>query len=121
DPEARVRGLQLAYRTGSKGKFITVAGTFTLGSFRASIPGEAVKPPLVEYYLTAVDKGGLPVASRGDADTPLRVVVSAPTGVLQSPFFWVPAGLAVVGGAVATAIILSRTGKTSSVTVNVKE
>jgi len=86
------------------------------------IPSDAVKPPLVEYYLQAIDKGGLPVASRGDAATPLRVVVPAPQkgGVLSSPWFWVPVGLAVVGGGVAaTYFILSQ--RTSTVTVNVRE
>lgn len=123
DPDARVRGIQLSYRTGSKGKFLTVPGTYTLGSFNASIPGAAVKPPLVEYYLTAVDKGGLPLISRGDAAAPLRVVVPAPSGgVLSSPFFWVPVGVLVVGGAVATAVIFAtKGGKTSTVTVGIHE
>lgn len=124
DPDARVRGVQLAYRTGSKGKFITVAATYTLGSFRASIPAAAVKPPLVEYYLTAVDKGGLPLVSRGDSDAPLRVVVSAPSGgVLSSPFFWIPVGVVVAGGAVLTAVLLSQSSstKTSNVSITVHE
>lgn len=122
DPDARVRGVQLAYRTGSTGKFITVAGTYSLGQFRTQIPGAAVKPPLIEYYLQAVDKGGLPLASRGDAAAPLRVVVPG-GGVLTSPFFWVPVGVAVVGGAVLAAVFLtaSPAKSTSSVTIGVKE
>lgn len=122
DPDARVRGVQLAYRTGSTGKFITVAGTYSLGQFRTQIPGLAVKPPLIEYYLQAVDKGGLPLASRGDAAAPLRVVVPG-GGVLTSPFFWVPVGAAVVGGAVLTAFFLSKSSSTSTstVTIGVKE
>lgn len=121
DPDGRVRGVQLAYRTGTSGKFVMVAATYTLGAFRTQIPGVFMKPPLVEYYLLAIDKGGLPIFSRGDAAAPLRIVVPKEGGVLTSPFFWVPVGLAVVGGAVAAAILLTRSSGTSSVTVSVKE
>ena len=121
DPDGRVRGVQLAYRTGAKGKFVTVAASYTLGEFRATIPGLSVKPPLVEYYITGVDKGGLPLASRGDAATPLRVVVPNENRVLTSPALWVPVGVAVVGGAVATAFLLTRSRGTSTVTVGVRE
>lgn len=124
DPDARVRGVQLAYRTGSTGKFITVAGTYSLGQFRTQIPGVAVKAPLIEYYLQAVDKSGLPLTSRGDAAAPLRVVVPS-NGVLTSPFFWVPVGVVVVGGAILTAVLLtsssSPTKNTATVTIGVKE
>ena len=117
DPDGRVRGVQIAYRTGTKGRFITAPATYTLGAFAAVIPAAAVKPPLVEYYLQAIDKGGLPLAARGDSDAPLRVVVPG-GGVLTSPFFWVPVGVVVVGGAIATAILVTR-GKTSTSTVTV--
>jgi hypothetical protein len=109
DPGARVRGVQLAYRTGAKGKYVTAAATYAAGQFRAQIPGTAVKPPLVEYYLQAIDKDGLPVALRGDADTPLRIAVPEKSGsVLTSPWFWIPVGLLVAGGAVATTLILTQ-------------
>ncbi|MFO0759885.1 MAG: tetratricopeptide repeat protein [Byssovorax sp.] len=128
DPDGRVRGVQLAYRAGTSGKFTTVAGTYALGEFRTQIPGTAVKPPLMEYYLQAVDKGGLPIATRGDVTAPLRVVVPAPSSVVKSPFLWVPVGLAVVGGAVAAAYFLTRPGaegpgpqSTSTVTIRIKE
>jgi hypothetical protein len=121
DPDGRVRGVQLAYRTGAKGKFVLVAATYAMGEFRATIPTAAVKPPLIEYYITGVDKGGLPVTSRGDAATPLRVVVPEERSVASSPALWVPLGLAVVGGAVATAILLTRSRGTSTVMVGVRE
>jgi hypothetical protein len=120
DPEARVRGVQLAYRTGAKGKFVTIAGTYALGSFRAQIPAASVKPPLVEYYVLAIDKGGLPLASRGDAANPIRVVVQGGGGVFTSPFFWVPVGILAAGGAVLATVLLTGS-KTSKVTVGVKE
>jgi hypothetical protein len=121
DPDKRVRGVQLGYRTGASGKFVTLAATYTLGEFHTQIPALAVKPPLIEYYLAAVDKGGLPVASRGDAGTPLRIVVPKEGGVLTSPAFWVPVGVLVVGGAIATAILLTRGKPTAMVTVGVHE
>lgn len=122
DPDNRVRSMSLAYRTGAKGKFITVAGTYVSGQFRAQIPGTAVKPPLVEYYIQATDKGGLPVSARGDADTPLRIAVPEPKGgVLSSPWFWVPVGLVVVGGAIATTIFLTQQSDTSRVSIRITE
>jgi hypothetical protein len=124
DEGGRVKGVQLAYRTGTRGRFVTVPVTYTLGKFRAQIPATSVKPPLVEYYLQAVDQGGLPVASRGDAAAPLRIAVAAPEeggSVFASPWFWVPVGLLVVGGAVATAVILTSSSDTSTVSIRVTE
>jgi hypothetical protein len=122
DPDARVRGVQLAYRTGAKGKFVTVAATYTLGEFHTQIPGLGVKPPLIEYYLQAIDKGGLPLLSRGDAATPLRIVVPNEGGVVRSPALWVPLGAAVLGGAIAAAFFITRSQRgTAMVTVGVRE
>lgn len=123
DPDARVRGIQLNYRTGSKGKFVSAVGAYSMGQFRASIPSSAVKPPLVEYYLEALDKGGLPLTSRGDAATPLRIAVPEPqsSSVFTSPFFWIPVGVVLVGGAVVTALIVSNASNTSTVSVKVRE
>ena len=125
-PDKRDGGVKLNYRTGSKGKFLRTDTTAAGGGFSAEIPSSAVKPPLVEYYLEAVDENGLPLASRGDATAPLRVVVPAPTddNFLTSPWFWVPVGAAVVGGAVLTAVLISSSDSsttTSRVTINVGE
>jgi hypothetical protein len=124
DPKGRVRGVQLFYRTGAKGKFIIVAGTYTLGKFNTQIPAKDVKPPLVEYYLEAVDNAGLPIASRGDAATPLRIVVPEPqkSSIFSSPAFWVPVGVVVVGVAVGVPVGLALFGpkQTSTVRVGVK-
>jgi hypothetical protein len=121
DPDSRVRAVQLAYRTGAKGKFVTVAASYTLGEFHSSIPGKSVKPPLVEYYVSAVDKGGLPLTSRGDAANPLRVVVPREGGALASPALWVPVGLAAVAGAAVGVYFLVRPRAQSSVYVGVHE
>jgi hypothetical protein len=121
DPDSRVRAVQLAYRAGTKGKFVTVAASYTLGEFHTNIPGLSVKPPLVEYYVSAIDKGGLPLVSRGDAGAPLRIVVPREAGVIGSPFLWVPVGLAVIGGAVAGAYFLAKSKAQATVIVGVHE
>jgi hypothetical protein len=121
DPDNRVRGVQLSYRTGATGKFVTVAATYTLGEFRTQIPAAVVKPPLMEYYITATDKGGLPLVARGDAATPLRIVVPEQNSVARSPALWVPLALAVAGGAVAGTFFIIKSKSTSMVTVTIHE
>ena len=46
---------------------------------RVSIPGAAVKPPLVDYYFEVLDGGGAVIANRGDASSPLRIAVPEPS------------------------------------------
>jgi hypothetical protein len=121
DPDSRVRGVQLAWRTGAKGKFVTAAASYTLGEFRTNIPGLAVKPPLIEYYVTAIDKGGLPLASRGDAANPLRIVVPREGGAASSPALWVPLGLALAAGAAVGVYFLVRRTPQATVMVGVHE
>lgn len=121
DPKGRAKGVQLYYRAGSKGKFTIVPGTYTLGKFNTQIPGKDVKPPLVEYYLEAVDNAGLPVAARGDAAVPLRVVVPEPPkdSIFSSAAFWVPVGVVVVGVAVGVPVGLALFGPKPTATVKV--
>jgi len=75
DPQHRAGSVKLLYRTGSKGKFEALDVSIVDGKGHATIPGSAVKPPLVEYYFEAYDTSSLPIASRGDAAAPLRVAV----------------------------------------------
>ena len=109
DPEKRVSKISLFYRTGSTGKFVEAPMTVGTGAFKANIPGSAVKPPLVEYYVQASDKGGLAVATRGDAETPLRIAVAAERegSVFSTWWFWTGTGAIVAGGIVA-GILLTR-------------
>jgi hypothetical protein len=109
DPGKRVDSVRLLFRTGTQGKFIEQPATLEDGELRVSLPPSAVQPPLVEYYLEALDKGRLPVAGRGDATAPLRVVVAAPAeaSIFASPWLWGGAGAVVVGG-IAAAVLLSR-------------
>jgi hypothetical protein len=77
DPGRRVLNVKLFFRNGSTGKFseertLLDAGA---GSIRAVFPARVVKPPFVAYYLQAEDKNGVPLASSGDADAPLKIPV----------------------------------------------
>jgi hypothetical protein len=77
DPGHRTKVVELFFRTGSTGKFVEVTAQFSPadGSIRATLPPRAVAPPYVAYYLQATDAAGVPVASSGDADAPLRIPV----------------------------------------------
>jgi hypothetical protein len=115
DTEHRTARVAVLYRTGASGKFIEGSATLELGSFRFTVPSGAVKPPIVEYYVQAFDKGGLPIAGRGDADLPLRVVVQAEKegSIFGTWWFWTGAAV-LVGGGVTAAVLLSQKGGGSS-------
>ena len=94
---------------------------YSMGAFRGQIPASAVAPPLVEYYILALDKDSLPLASRGDVDAPLRIAVPQEgKSVLASPWFWIPVGATVVAGAILTGVLVSRSSSTTKNTATVK-
>jgi hypothetical protein len=123
DPKAVVAKVVLFYRSGSGGKFKTAKVKYAMLKFSAEIPASAVEPPLVEYYVQALDENGLPVASRGDAELPLRIVVPEESSAISSAALWVPVGLGVVATAVVTVLVVgAATGlfaSESTVSVNV--
>jgi hypothetical protein len=129
DPDKRVAKISLFYRTGSAGKFIEVPMSTTAGTFKANIPGNAVKPPLVEYYVQASDNGGLAVASRGDAETPLRIAVAGEKSGSVFGTWWFWTGVGVLAAGVGTAIYLGtrnnngggNNGNNSTVTITIGE
>jgi hypothetical protein len=102
DADGRTKRIAVLYRTGASGKFTEAAATLDDAGFQFTIPASAVKPPIVEYYVEAFDKGGLPIAGRGDADLPLRVVVQGEQSgsVFGEWWFWSIVGVAVAGGVV---------------------
>jgi hypothetical protein len=119
DPKAVVQRLKLYYRASADEKFATARAKYGMRKFTAEIPADVVEPPLVEYYFEALDENGLPVASRGDAESPLRIAVPDEGAWYTSPWFWVPV-TTVVAGAVVVGIVLGTAGTpTSQVTVNV--
>jgi hypothetical protein len=112
DPDARVVSVELAVKSGPNGKFQEKPLVFSMGSFRGEIAPTSVQPPLVEFYILALDKDGLPLASRGDVDAPLRIAVPEPKrSVFVSPAFWIPVTAVVVVGAVLTGVLVATVGK----------
>ncbi len=123
DPQSRVTGVKLYFRTGSNGKFDVVDADVTGADIKASIPPNSVKPPVVEYYLLGVDKGGLPIVSRGDASAPLRVAVPEPRKAWVLPVVIgggvALAALGVVGGVLLFHKSSAANGQTSTISVNI--
>jgi hypothetical protein len=113
DPAHRVDGVKLFYRTGSHGRFAVVDVGVENNALRTSIPPDAVRPPFVEYYLQGVDKGGLPIVSRGDAATPLRVVVLEPSRAWVLPVA-IGGGVLVAAGIVVGSLFLAGVFNKSS-------
>lgn len=101
DPDHRAASLVLAYRQGTSAVFRRVdCQRGPDGTYTATIPGQDVSPPLVEYYFEVVDAAGLPLASRGDVAAPLRIAVPEPgRPITEEPAFWgILAGSAVAVG-----------------------
>jgi hypothetical protein len=80
DPDGRTGSVRLWFRAGSKGDFESTNAEVEGDAVRASIPGSAVKPPVMDYYLEVLDGAGNVIGSRGDAQSPLRVAVPEKDG-----------------------------------------
>lgn len=75
DPDERTGSVKVFYRAGNKGDFTEARAEVEGSNVRASIPGAAVKPPVMDYYFEVMDGAGAVIASRGDASSPLRIAV----------------------------------------------
>lgn len=75
DPAGRADRVKLYYRAGSRGDFSAEVAEVDGGTVRARIPAAAVEPPVIDYYFEVLDVTGAVIASRGDAQAPLRVAV----------------------------------------------
>lgn len=108
DPSQRVERLVLAYRQGTNDVFRRVDCDLAGEEYVATIPGEDIRPPLVEYYFEALDGSGLPVAARGDVAAPLRIAVEAEQegGVATKWWFWTAIGVGVAAAVVTTVIVV---------------
>jgi hypothetical protein len=75
DIDGRTGSVKLYYRAGSKGEFADLMADVDGDTVRAQIPASAVKPPVMDYYFEVLDGGGTVIASRGDAQAPLRIAI----------------------------------------------
>lgn len=134
DPDGRTGSVKLFYRSGSKGDFTETRADVVEGAnVRASIPGAAIKPPVVDYYFEVMDGGGAVIASRGDASSPLRIAVpeaSSKGWVLPVAIGGGVLGAAAIVGVLALAGVFKSSSSgggggggagTSTVTVSVGE
>jgi hypothetical protein len=80
DPDGRTGSVKLYFRAGSKGDFESANAEVDGDTVRGSIPGSAVKPPVMDYYFEVLDGGGGVITSRGDAQSPLRIPVPDKSG-----------------------------------------
>jgi hypothetical protein len=111
DPDRRVARLVLAYRHNNQGLFRRVDARADAGGvYAVTVPGETVRPPLVEYYFEAVDTTGVPVQARGDAFAPLRIAVPEPGGIP----WWVWAGGGVLVAGAVTGIVVGVVSSSAS-------
>lgn len=75
DPDGRASSVTLHYRAGSRGEFATRTAEREGESVRARIPASVVRPPVIDYYFEVLDEAGAVIASRGDAQAPLRIAI----------------------------------------------
>jgi hypothetical protein len=110
DPEGEVAKVLLYYRASSADKFDKAKVKYAMRKFTVDIPAGAVEPPLVEYYIEALNNKGLPLATRGDAAGPLRIAVPEGGSVFTSPWFWIPVGIVVVAAVIIPIVLVSTAG-----------
>jgi hypothetical protein len=115
DPQGELAALFVYYKTEQG--FLAVKATPESPPaeetvYMATLPGDVVTPPHVDYYVQAQDIGGDVLAGRGDVDAPLRVTVPAKEGgsVAKKWWFWTIIGVAVAGvaGGVAGGVIAAQ-------------
>jgi hypothetical protein len=111
DPGHRVARLVLAFRHNNSGLFRRIdAQAQPGGVYAVTLPGEVVRPPLVEYYFEAVDATGVPVQARGDALAPLRIAVPEPARIP----WWVWVGGGVLAAGAVTGIVIGVVSASAS-------
>ena len=97
--------MKLYFRAGSKGDFESTNADVDGENVRASIPGASVKPPVMDYYFEVLDGAGNVVATRGDAQGPLRVAVPDKNGGGGGWVLPVAIGGAILGAAAIVGIL----------------
>jgi hypothetical protein len=118
DTEKLVSALELGYRTGETGAFLT---TRAKPPATLAVPGPATAPGArVDYYVRALDEQGRVLAESGTPTLPFRLQVAAPVQTREDTsrwygkwWFWTAVG-AVAIGAGAGAYLATRPGETSN-------
>jgi tetratricopeptide (TPR) repeat protein len=113
DPQHAVTSVKVFYRRGSSGDFESADATVAGDDVRVTIPAEAVKPTLMEYYLQGFDAAGQPLVSRGDSEAPLRIPVPEPLAAWVLPVAIGGGALVVVLGVVGGILLSSKSSSPS--------
>lgn len=117
DPRGGVRSVNLHYRRATEERFSTLPMKSCPSGWCAEVPAswtESEHGFLMHYYLATADDSGQPLKRFGGPDSPHGIQVAAGRIRADVPFyetawFWSTiAGVAVAGGAVATAVVLTR-------------
>jgi hypothetical protein len=111
DSEKLVAGLELGYRNGDSGAFLTARVT---PPNPPTVPGAALPPGArIDYYVRALDEHGSTVAESGTPTLPFRLQVATPgggearAGREPTPWYkrwwvWTIVGAAAIGAGAAT-------------------
>jgi tetratricopeptide (TPR) repeat protein len=107
DTEKMVAALELGYRAGDTGAFLT---TRAKPPVTLAVPAPTLSPGArVDYYVRALDDHGSVLAESGTPTLPFRLQVAAPIEVrreesrwYQKWWFWTAVGAAAIGAGVGT-------------------
>jgi hypothetical protein len=134
DPDMTVKKVSLFVKSGKK--FVEYKATPSTPPvaetvYMATIPGDLVLPPNVDYFLGAMDYAGNMLATRGDKDAPLRITVPGEekVSVVKKWWFWTIIGVAVAGiaGGIAGGVVAANkrtngnTGDPANFVINICE
>jgi hypothetical protein len=114
DPDNRVRRFVVAYRPAGESDFVRMEAQATAGGYAATIAGDRISPPVIEYYFEALDEANNVVGRKGDDRIPMRVPV--PGGeeegsVWTSWWFWTLIGVGVAASvAIPVGIVYGTDG-----------
>jgi tetratricopeptide (TPR) repeat protein len=107
DSEKMVAALELGYRTGDAGAFLTARAK---PPATLTVPAPVLSPGArVDYYVRALDEHGGVVAESGTPTLPFRLQVAVPIEARREPerwyqkwWFWTAVGAAAVGAGAIT-------------------
>ncbi len=120
-PGGVARKMTVYFRKSGEAQFSrsTVAAEPS-GSFAATVPGLAVRAPVLEYHVVLLDDAGASVAAAGSLGQPLSIAVApARKPVYARGWFWGVIGGVAAAGAIATGLAFGLPRSNSApITVN---